>query len=346
MIGIDRYNKKFQTIDATKYDKKYLNTIHGKLTAISPIKYLEKETPNPKNERDKHWVFQCECGNFVCYALRSVVSRGVKDCGCVKDAIVDKAYIGKRYSRLVVIKRDYQYKIKNNLHNQKTYYLCQCDCGNITTVSRESLLSGTTKSCGCYVKELGRKILLKHNECEDLSTQKFFKLQPLYRDFEQEKLFSYPVTFWMCKCDCGEYVTVRAAKLKSGHTKSCGCLTNSYGEIKIEEILKSNNINFVKDKPYFQDLLLPSGNKGRYDFIIFDNQNIPIRIIEFDGPQHKKPNNLFGKEEFDRLQISDKIKNNYAIQHNIPLVRIPYEEKENLTLELLFSDKYLIKEEI
>jgi hypothetical protein len=29
---------------------------------------------------------------------------------------------------------------------------------------------------------------------------------------------------WLCKCDCGSYVTVDGGNLKAGRTKSCGCL--------------------------------------------------------------------------------------------------------------------------
>lgn len=29
---------------------------------------------------------------------------------------------------------------------------------------------------------------------------------------------------WLCFCSCGKYTVVRAAILRSGHTRSCGCL--------------------------------------------------------------------------------------------------------------------------
>lgn len=29
---------------------------------------------------------------------------------------------------------------------------------------------------------------------------------------------------WKCKCDCGKYADVTSSNLRSGHTKSCGCL--------------------------------------------------------------------------------------------------------------------------
>jgi len=31
-------------------------------------------------------------------------------------------------------------------------------------------------------------------------------------------------SFWNCMCDCGNEIVVSGTKLKSGHTKSCGCL--------------------------------------------------------------------------------------------------------------------------
>ena len=28
---------------------------------------------------------------------------------------------------------------------------------------------------------------------------------------------------WKCACDCGNTITISGKKLRSGHTKSCGC---------------------------------------------------------------------------------------------------------------------------
>lgn len=42
-------------------------------------------------------------------------------------------------------------------------------------------------------------------------------------------------------------------------------------------------------------------------------------------------------------QERDKKKNLWAIKNNIPLTRIPYWEKNNITLEMLMASEYEIK---
>lgn len=32
---------------------------------------------------------------------------------------------------------------------------------------------------------------------------------------------------WLCKCECGKYTIVSSQNLKTGHTKSCGCLNKN-----------------------------------------------------------------------------------------------------------------------
>ena len=53
---------------------------------------------------------------------------------------------GRRFGKLLVIKKSKQ-KAKSG-----SMYECKCDCGNIVTIARCSLVSGHTKSCGCSRK--------------------------------------------------------------------------------------------------------------------------------------------------------------------------------------------------
>lgn len=49
-----------------------------------------------------------------------------------------------RFGRLVVLRR---------VNGANTKYECYCDCGNIKIINSSSLLSGETKSCGCFSVE-------------------------------------------------------------------------------------------------------------------------------------------------------------------------------------------------
>lgn len=54
----------------------------------------------------------------------------------------------------------------------------------------------------------------------DLSGQRFGKLTALYRLGRDNN----NSVVWHCKCDCGKETNVRSQSLKTGNTKSCGCL--------------------------------------------------------------------------------------------------------------------------
>lgn len=55
--------------------------------------------------------------------------------------------IGRKFGRLTVI--SYIGYIPKNRH----MYLCKCDCGNCKEITRNSLIKGSTKSCGCLHDE-------------------------------------------------------------------------------------------------------------------------------------------------------------------------------------------------
>jgi very-short-patch-repair endonuclease len=67
--------------------------------------------------------------------------------------------------------------------------------------------------------------------------------------------------------------------------------------------------------------------KLRYDFHL-PEENL---LIEFDGKQHFEANSFFGGEEaLAKLQKSDKLKNDYASDNGIRLLRIRYDRIDDI----------------
>lgn len=54
----------------------------------------------------------------------------------------------------------------------------------------------------------------------DLTNYQFGKLKVLYKTKSSKHGY-----YWLCQCECGNKVEVLGTNLKSGNTKSCGCLT-------------------------------------------------------------------------------------------------------------------------
>ena len=58
---------------------------------------------------------------------------------------------------------------------------------------------------------------------KDLIGQKFNKLTVIEKVIDEKGK-----TKWRCKCDCGNEKIIRGDSLRSGHTKSCGCLQREH----------------------------------------------------------------------------------------------------------------------
>jgi len=44
-------------------------------------------------------------------------------------------------------------------------------------------------------------------------------------------------TIWLCQCDCGKLVEVRGSDLRSGDTKSCGCLRKEIAKEIVKKVM-------------------------------------------------------------------------------------------------------------
>jgi hypothetical protein len=119
---------------------------------------------------------------------------------------------GAVFGRFTVIK-----KLGINKHG-KVIWRCRCSCGKVKdNIPTGDLNFGRIKSCGCLKKERTKK-RLTHN----LAGQRFGRLTAI----EIVGNTSYNKVLWKCECECGNFVNVVPAHLKSGNTQSCGCLSS------------------------------------------------------------------------------------------------------------------------
>ena len=88
--------------------------------------------------------------------------------------------------------------------------------------------------------------------------------------------------------------------------------------------LEENNITYIYDKPYFNDLFGIGNGLLRPDFIIEDKKV----WIEYDGEFHYK--NKMNEKYYETLLVHDELKNKYAKKNNWRLIRIPYWDFNNI----------------
>ena len=112
-----------------------------------------------------------------------------------------------------------------------------------------------------------------------------------------------------------------------GRGDGCPYCNVSRGERKCKEWLIENN--FIFEQEYkFDDLVGKQNVRLRYDFAVFDKMNKIICLIEYDGEFHYK--NIFDDDKLKQRQEYDKRKDQYASEHDIELIRIPYWEFDNI----------------
>lgn len=91
---------------------------------------------------------------------------------------------------------------------------CKCDCGTERDVDAGNLRRGHTLSCGCTSKAA---------LAAEGSKRRKHRVEPGDKFTRLTVLDSTKFAAVLCKCDCGNTVTVTANSLYRNATKSCGC---------------------------------------------------------------------------------------------------------------------------
>lgn len=239
-----------------------------------------------------------------------------------------KDLTGRRFGKVVVI--SYAGQRMRPGGTKYSVWNCHCDCGTDCVLVAADLLRGRSKSCGCLRKYGANRI--------DLKGQRFGRLTVLHEDVTE---ICHGVRFsrWICRCDCGNEVSVRTNSLRTGHIKSCGCML-SCGEQIVSEYLRELGICFIQQKT-FPNLVGCDGGRLKFDFFL-PELNL---LIECQGVQHYKPIDYFdGDDGFAKVQRHDEIKKQFAADNGYRFLALDVRSQDVNYIRKTLNDYLLMKE--
>lgn len=107
-----------------------------------------------RGKQGHRYRVKCDCGHETVCRKKDLRSGLAKSCGCNRGSATRGGVglkpsecalkAGERYGKLTVVEQSYEAHRANARH-----YICDCDCGQQTTVRASLLRIGQTKSCGC-----------------------------------------------------------------------------------------------------------------------------------------------------------------------------------------------------
>lgn len=108
----------------------------------------------------------------------------------------------------------------------------------------------------------------------DLSGSRFGRLVVLREGYRKWRKI-----FWKCKCDCGKISYTTTQKLKSGHTKSCGCLSAEMARDRAKKAKKhGHTCGFRQSRTYasWRSIMGRCYNKNHKDYPKYGNCGIKV----------------------------------------------------------------------
>lgn len=256
----------------------------------------------------------CRCGNIFDTNYNRFKNQNDRTCRECNRLEEQQLYLKNFKEKVYDLEQD-RYVVVGNFINAKTKVeILHTECNNTYFVVPSNFLNGNR----CPYCNKARP-----------KTDESFKAE-VYSIVGNEYTVVSKYTTMKDKIDiihnlCGNMFNMSAsAFLNNG--QRCPICSESKGEQSIRKYLSEKNINFEKEFS-FDDLLSDKGNPLRYDFAILSNNNV-VALIEYDGEFHFEKQ--YKNDGFEKLQIHDQRKNHYCKDNNIPLLRIPYWEFDNI----------------
>lgn len=185
--------------------------------------------------------------------------------------------IGKRFERLVVIKR--LEPRKGHMH-----WLCKCDCGNFTEVSTGRLNSGQTKSCGCLQKERAAE----NKKVHGLYYNEGGKKSKLYRVWSRMKERCFNPNSFAYKDYGGRGIRVCDEWLDYEPFHKWSILNNYREGFSIERV--DNDGNYEPSNCKWIPISQQASNRRSVRYLTFNGQT--MSVTEWGEKLDLKPTNI------------------------------------------------------
>lgn len=239
----------------------------------------------------------------------------------------------------------YRTKKKNN----NWYGEFQCPhCHKPFESSIAKISSGSCKMCPeCLSekqRELGRQVgkISKGKDYSKVDNPFYSFIEPTGDYILNSKGRRQFLWIIQCKQCKRKYVDIPSQVISEKRRRGnnpCSCYNrknNSKGILLIEQILSQHRIDFIKEYS-FSDCISDKQALMRFDFYLPDYNC----CIEYDGEQHFHSVKIFkgnignAEQNFLLQQHYDNIKNKYCLEKGILLIRIPYFEYKDISLDYL-----------
>ena len=168
----------------------------------------------------KMCLCRCACGVEKSVDTKSLKSGNTKSCGCARVAAANaraQDHTGEQYGSLTLLKRV-----------DGRHWLCRCACGTEKIIGWGAIQGGATRSCGCL-----RSAALKERSEKPVRVGEVFG---------RLTVMAYLGKRCQCRCVCGKECTVMSTKLRTGRTKSCGCLQRERAGSEQIEVIKPGSV--------------------------------------------------------------------------------------------------------
>lgn len=256
------------------------NRVFGRLTVI------ERDLSRKSKNETSRWYCLCLCGNKISVLRSSLMKGNTKSCGCLKNekaALNGKKGIGvskpikedltgRIFGKLKVLQRDV---VKIGLE-RGSFWICQCECGNICSTARHSLVNHGTQSCGCYQKTQAR-----NKAMPDAMSDKNYWIGKYKRRAKNQNVefsFSDKEFYDICSMNCF-YCDREPVVRSTGYIRQ-----NDVGVYKangIDRIEPKKGYTIENSVPCCTPCNLMKTDKNQQEFI-----NIAIRIAKKHGKKN------------------------------------------------------------